>query len=594
MKNRTLFVFLIFYCAQILWSGEVWGQTFTTNSNGDWANSSTIRWIRTNPSSCATQYASPPPTNPSNISCAIDVIINHSITKTGNNTFAQRFRSLKLNSTGNLIFTGNTIISATNNAYGAIEITIDGGSLELYNLHLTNGAKLKIINGGKLKIRNDLTTGGNASSIEVDESSTLEIENQIKLGGSNASATINGTISAKSIITEGGNDNKINFGANSKVRALTVKITGASSISFQGLTIIEDTFEIEGYASSAQLSPTADFTVMGNTILKGSASFTLEGKTTLNGNLDLEGNTHLVSKGLTIIEGDVTTKGSSALEFSGFSTINGTVALLGNTSLAVIDNGDVLITKNLEKPQYSSAIRVQNKGQLVICSNRLGGNSGLYPPITYSNMSIAPSPAYYGGCRILPVDLLYFNTSYRPQDHSALLHWSTAKEWENSHFEIERAVNSVKEWETIGQVEGNGYSERPEKYSFTDTELPTSGGNIFYRLKQVDFSDKSSYSMTRSLQVDAINSKTVWVAYPNPSTHGSKISVDLLQLNQYQDELISLRLINLLGEGESAILTTPEDISQVVSGWLLPKKAGLYILDIHWGTNSQQIKLLRN
>lgn len=195
--------------------------------------------------------------------------------------------------------------------------------------------------------------------------------------------------------------------------------------------------------------------------------------------------------------------------------------------------------------------------------------------------------------RILPVEFLSFNATYQAQTRSALIDWSTAKEWENSHFEIERAVNSVKEWETIGRVEGSGYSEAPVEYRFTDTELPKTGGNIFYRLKQVDFSGKFSYSRTRAIQVDPIDSKSVWLAYPNPSNIGSEISVTLLRFNDYHDELISLRLINMLGESQSTLLYSPDNISEVVSGWLLTKKAGIYILDIRWGTNSQQIKLLR-
>lgn len=195
--------------------------------------------------------------------------------------------------------------------------------------------------------------------------------------------------------------------------------------------------------------------------------------------------------------------------------------------------------------------------------------------------------------RILPVEFLSINATYQTQTRTALLDWSTAKEWENSHFEIERAVNSVKDWETIGRVEGSGYSEAPVEYSFTDTELPKTGGNIFYRLKQVDFSGKFSYSRTRAIQVDPIDSKSVWVAYPNPSNIGSEISVALLRFNDYHDELISLRLINMLGESQSTLLYSPDNISEVVSGWLLTKKAGIYILDIRWGTNSQQIKLLR-
>ena len=85
-----------------------------------------------------------------------------------------------------------------------------------------------------------------------------------------------------------------------------------------------------------------------------------------------------------------------------------------------------------------------------------------------------------------------------------------------------------------------------------------------------------------------------WIAYPNPSFAGSDLSVDLLQLDQYHDEPITVRLANILGEGESAQVNSPEEVSEVVSSWIRRKNTGLYILDIRWGGKSQQIKLLRH
>ena len=212
-----------------------------------------------------------------------------------------------------------------------------------------------------------------------------------------------------------------------------------------------------------------------------------------------------------------------------------------------------------------------------------GGNGG-------SGIVIIRSQVY----RILPVEFLSFSVTYQSQNRTALLDWSTAQEWENSHFEIERAVNSVKTWETIGRVEGNGYSDIPVEYSFTDTELPIAGGNIFYKLKQVDYSGKFSYSKTKAIQIVATEGNSAWIAYPNPSQLGSEIRIELLQPKQHQDEPISISLINMLGEGESKVLTSPEEVSRMVSEWMRYKNAGLYILDIRWGNNSQQIKLLKN
>ncbi len=196
--------------------------------------------------------------------------------------------------------------------------------------------------------------------------------------------------------------------------------------------------------------------------------------------------------------------------------------------------------------------------------------------------------------RILPVELLSFNASYQSRDRSALLEWSTVKEWGNSHFELERAVNNVKEWQTIGSVEGNGYSEIPVRYSYLDKDLPKSGGSIFYRLKQVDYSGKFSYSNTKAIEVTPINGSTAWVAYPNPSSSDSDIAIDLIQLHQYQDEVITISLTNLVGTGETQTFTSPDEVSPWVSTWIRNKSAGLYILDIQWGDHSQQIKLLRN
>ncbi|SMP27928.1 hypothetical protein SAMN06265367_105193 [Algoriphagus winogradskyi] len=296
------------------------------------------------------------------------------------------------------------------------------------------------------------------------------------------------------------------------------------------------------------------------------------------------------------VGGNTSVESPIRMNDNAYVTFDGNVSLpnVGGAQFIVNDNADVLITSNLTKS--GGNIGVSGTGQLVICDQRLpaGSITGSFPSSGSSGVSVGSSPAYYGGCRILPVEFLYYMATYQSKDRSVLLEWSTSKEWENSHFEIERAVNSVKEWETIGRIEGNGYSSKPVEYNFSDFNLPLSGGNIFYRLKQVDFSGKYSYSRTKAIQVEATHSNSTWVAYPNPSASGSDVSVQLTQLQNYQDQSISIRLVNMLGDGKSTILTSPEEVTQVVSEWMRNKKAGIYILDIRWGSYSQQIKLLRN
>ncbi len=195
--------------------------------------------------------------------------------------------------------------------------------------------------------------------------------------------------------------------------------------------------------------------------------------------------------------------------------------------------------------------------------------------------------------RILPVEFLYFNASYNIDDRSGILTWATAKEWENSHFEIERSINDTRNWTKVGEVSGQGYSDIAVEYSFTDPNLPSSGGNIFYRLKQVDLKGDFAYSVTRAIQVEGLDGSTSWIAYPNPSAMRSSISVDLLDRSGYTDEAILIRISDPRGVFESYSVSSPDEVSAVVNSYLDQARPGLHILQLIWGNKSEQLKLIR-
>ncbi|HSF55233.1 MAG TPA: T9SS type A sorting domain-containing protein, partial [Algoriphagus sp.] len=208
-----------------------------------------------------------------------------------------------------------------------------------------------------------------------------------------------------------------------------------------------------------------------------------------------------------------------------------------------------------------------------------GGNGVVY--ITYYNYSI------------LEVEYLYFEAKYNSDNRSGKLTWATSKEWENSHFEIERAVNNLKTWTKIGEVNGQGYSDTTVEYNFTDTELPAVGGNIFYRLKQVDMDGDFSYSVTRSIQVNALEGTTAWIAYPNPSDIGSSVTVALLDDSGYTDGTIQIRVSDIRGIFQTYTVQNPEDVSAAVNSYLENARPGMYIVQLFWGDKSEQMKLVR-
>lgn len=198
----------------------------------------------------------------------------------------------------------------------------------------------------------------------------------------------------------------------------------------------------------------------------------------------------------------------------------------------------------------------------------------------------------YEIARILPVEFLSFTATYQSPNRTATLNWSTAKEWESSHFEIERAVNSVDSWAKIGKLQGKGFADAPtSSYTFEDINLPIQGGNIFYRLKQVDFDGTYTYSKTTAIQVEGLKGNKSWRVYPNP-TSGLPFQIGLLDPSSYRDEPISLRIISPTGLYHFIQVNDLRSMGSQVGDWLSNQPAGLYTLEIIWGENREYHKVI--
>jgi len=118
----------------------------------------------------------------------------------------------------------------------------------------------------------------------------------------------------------------------------------------------------------------------------------------------------------------------------------------------------------------------------------------------------------------LPIELIKFDGSYI--DEVVELNWTTASEMNNDYFVVERstsAYSNIPQWQEIGKIKANGISYVSINYNFNDN-LPNTEFSInYYRLKQVDFDGKYSYS--NIIPID-IKNNTEIVVYPNPSSSG--------------------------------------------------------------------------
>ena len=150
---------------------------------------------------------------------------------------------------------------------------------------------------------------------------------------------------------------------------------------------------------------------------------------------------------------------------------------------------------------------------------------------------------------IVPVELASFS-AWVIQGRITL-EWTTASELNNNGFEIQRSIDNSK-FVTVGFVEGKGTTTEPNFYSFDDLSPLTENNTIYYRLKQVDFDGKFSYSKTINVEFNMPADFVLKQNYPNPFNPST-----IVEYNIQETGLVSLKVFDVLGK-EVATLVNEE------------------------------------
>lgn len=212
-----------------------------------------------------------------------------------------------------------------------------------------------------------------------------------------------------------------------------------------------------------------------------------------------------------------------------------------------------------------------NSGSTGLTPNVKG--PGTFTLVAYNGVSTCSASALITltnvDCNLLSADLTDFNAV--KEKESITLNWQTNSEVNNDYFVIEKSADGLN-FESIDVVKGAGTTNRKINYQSTDKNL--SSGIIYYRLKQVDFDGKSSYSKTVSIEgVD----KEYNVGNPLPNPTSAELSIEF---NVKTNSDFIVEIIDVTGKKVKTFTELIETGFSSKNFNIVDLESGLYFLQI--------------
>ena len=144
----------------------------------------------------------------------------------------------------------------------------------------------------------------------------------------------------------------------------------------------------------------------------------------------------------------------------------------------------------------------------------------------------------------LPIELLTFSAV--PIDNSyVFLTWKTATETNNQYFDVERSADMENFKSVSGEDKIPGAGTSSNEHSYDAKDMAPFKGLSYYRLKQIDFDGKYTYSKVEPVNFGS-GSLAQLSVFPSPSVPGQNVYVKMNGLPEQEKVLVVL--MDVLGQ----------------------------------------------
>ncbi|MES2654782.1 MAG: T9SS type A sorting domain-containing protein [Bacteroidota bacterium] len=233
---------------------------------------------------------------------------------------------------------------------------------------------------------------------------------------------------------------------------------------------------------------------------------------------------------------------------------------------------------------------------LHLTSTSIGNFSMKAAPISGVNTDIdnqaRTAPFYYMGADEIPsspLPVTLTSLTANVKENNVLVSWTTASEVNNKGFEVERSIDGT-EFATIAFVKGAGNSSNVNSYSKLDLNAfnATASNTIYYRLKQVDFDGKYTYSQIVKVykNLEAFSAVAI---YPNPfvsqvtvSFNAATQSTAVIEILDIQGKVVATKTANTVNGANTVEVNNTDNL-----------QAGIYFARLTLNGESQVIKLVK-